>query len=396
MKWIPFFLIVFFSFSCEKPTDPNAKEDPKPETCLPYSTDNRDITDYTWQFDTVGYLGSDWFGVDMWVFSDSDVFVMGELSTNAPEWKIIMGIRWNGKKWTQDIYGQPLPDIKHYSKAIAGTETEFVSVGYWAIGNEKMALGEFNNQTKKWNSFQYSTPGWLFTVWTDKKGYYIAGGSNGVFYEKKSPGSSWTQFQGNGDYAISKIIGISANEWYFSSSKLDQNNLPMRRFTRYFNGTFQILYDSRDTTGKAIQEPDKENEGFTDFGLFHCPKTDSLFFILTGWNSIQVTTDKNREHYTTTSLRSKGLFLKDYHSTGLRVDLLSPSDYYVYGTNAHFYHWTGTYFHRIFFQQGPIPFPDDQYAGNKFKRIKTRSGKVFWLFEVELGIYVVAQGTPKT
>ena len=94
-------------------------------------------------------------------------------------------------------------------------------------------------------------------------------------------------------------------------------------------------------------------------------------------------------NYDAINLSDLGLPLRQQGRTGLKIDLFTPNDVWIYGTRFNFYHWNGSNFQKMTIPGLP---DDDQQFGSQRKMVKTKSGKVFFPTEVSSQVYVVAQG----
>ncbi len=157
---------------------------PPPATNCDYPAGNRS---FTWRLDTVAWWPSEVGGV--WAFSDSDAYVMGNMhGSTVPGQASYLGLHWNGKQWDEPI---DYYTVLHLSNDVTGDDHYMVSVGYWAVGDGKAGLAEFDNNTKRWKALQFRTSGDLRSVWTDGKGYFIAVGDNGMVYTKDGYDAEW-------------------------------------------------------------------------------------------------------------------------------------------------------------------------------------------------------------
>ncbi len=68
---------------------------------------------------------------------------------------VCTGMELNGIK----IFNGTVEEIKHVANDVIGDDHYLVSVGYWSINPPKPALGEFNNNTKKWKGYQFQIAG---------------------------------------------------------------------------------------------------------------------------------------------------------------------------------------------------------------------------------------------
>jgi hypothetical protein len=156
------------------------------------------------------------------------------------------GLHWNGQKWGTDIHGTP-EEIKHESNFVTGDDFFMVSVGYWGYSHIYYAgLGEFDNRTKKWKGFRFQTEGELRAVWTDGKGFFIAGGDNGMMYIKDGYTAPWMYQQAPTDYSLAHIDGVSKQEIYIQSFKWISGTFYSKGY-RLQNSHWTLLFDTKDT-----------------------------------------------------------------------------------------------------------------------------------------------------
>jgi hypothetical protein len=110
------------------------------------------------------------------------------------------GRHWNGNVWSDSIHGtwgynnatQRWGDIAIGPLDVTGDDHFMVTVGFWGIGAIDYAgVAEFDNNMKKWKSYQLTAVGNLYSVWTDGKGYFIAVGDNGMVYTKDGYSATW-------------------------------------------------------------------------------------------------------------------------------------------------------------------------------------------------------------
>ncbi len=375
-----FYLAIIILLSCHKDEPPIAS--PPPTECL-YAAGNRN---YTWRVDTVAWWTSTVGGI--WAFSDTDAYVMGEIQGGYPSYNMYAGLHWNGKKWDTNIYGTPM-EIAHYSNEIAGDDHFFVSVGYWHIGNEKAGLAEFDNRMRRWKGYQYQNKGQLYSVWTDKKGYYIAVGDSGMVYIKDGDSAPWIFLQAPTKFRLYHISGISRNEIYTIGHNLLATGRVYDQIWKYDGATWLKLFDTQDTAEEILSLT--KNDYAADIAPVRCSITDSLKLYVIGDNSYLFQSKGQETVFSKTNLAEFGLALKANGRTGLDINIFSPNDYWVFGTRFNFYHYNGSNFQKIVISGLPN---DDMHFGDQRKLVKTKTGKIFLPTEVASQVYVVVQGTP--
>jgi len=376
--------IVALNFSCKKsPTQP---PDEKPTTCT-YPPENRN---FTWQMDTVAWFPSTLGGV--WAFSDSDAYVMGYIFENKPPYSFSVGLHWNGKIWDKSINGS-FGEIKHYPNDVTGDGFFMVTAGYWAIGQEKAGLGEFDNRTKKWKGYQFQTQGELRSIWTDGKGYFIAAGDNGMVYTKDGYAAEWVYQKAPTEFNFYKVVGISKSEIYLRAARSLATGEHYAQIWKYFNNSWSKLMDNQDTMNTLIKIlPSANGNIVNDIDVYRCSMTDSLLLVLTGSESYEFYSKGNSNEFREVNLTSKGLQLSLLKKTGLYVTLYSPNDYWITSGYYNIYHWNGKDFKKI----EPSPtWPYGQPWGVVSRIKKNDSGKIWMLLEMEPQVYSVIQGSVK-
>jgi hypothetical protein len=344
--------------------------------------------DFTWRADTVALFPSTLGGV--WAFADDDAYVMGRLwKVEDGERRFFAGLHWNGSEWSGDIHGTIENDVKHFSNNVTGDRSHLVSVGFYSLSNPKAGLAEFDNRTKKWKGFQYETEGELRSVWTDEKGFFIAGGDNGMVYTKNGYSAEWVFTQAPTDFHFLSITGISKNEVYLLGRRyIDAISYP--EIWKFHNANWFKLLDYRDTVGTSITIPDNEFS-ISELAAYRCAKTDSLQLYVIGWESVLFESHGQNLNFSATNLTQKGLPLRTLGRAGLKVNLFTPNDLWIIGTRYNFYHWNGLDYQKMVIPGLPN---DDTQFGFQRRMVKTSSGKIFLLSEVSSQVYVVVQGTP--
>lgn len=348
-----------------------------------FSAGNRD---FTWRVDTLALFPSSIGGV--WAFSDDDAYLMGAIWKDEDgEKRFYAGLRWNGIEWSGDIHGTTENDVKHFSNDVTGDRSHLVSVGMYDFSNPKAGLAEFDNRTKKWKGFQFQTEGELRSVWTDGKGYFIAGGDNGIVYIKNGYSSDWVFIKAPTEFHFYSISGVSKNEIYLLGKRYIES-VSYPEIWKYHNSNWIKLMDYRNTEGTSISIPNNDFS-VNDLSAFRCSKTDSLQLYVVGWESVLFESKGQDMSYSATNLTQEGLPLRTLERTGLKVNLFTPNDIWIIGTRYNFYHWNGMDFQKMVIAGLPN---DDTRFGLQRRIVKTETGKVFLASEVSSQVYAVAQG----
>jgi len=377
-------LTLFLGLNCKKDEPPCTTSPPPQPTNCEYPTGNRN---FTWRTDTVAWFPSTLGGV--WAFSDSDAYVMGYIVDGTPPYTLRLGRHWNGHVWENNINGT-FSEINHYANDVTGDDFYMATVGYWAIGNEKVGIGEFDNRTKRWRGYQFQTQGELRSVWTDGNGYFIAVGDNGMVYTKDGYNAGWVYSQVPTSFNFSKVTGTSKNEIYARAGLNLRSGEHYQQYWRYDGTNWLKLYDDQDTTGTPIKLEGTENT-MIDVAAIRCSITDSLKLYLIGWESFLLETKGQSLDYRITNLTDLGLPLRALERTAFLITLFTPNDIWIFGTRYNFYHWNGSNFRWMV-----IPgLPNDNTSfGIQKKMSITASGKIYLPSEVSSQVYVIVQGTP--
>lgn len=360
-------LILFSSISCGRDSNP---VDP----IVPIkSCDAEKVTqNYFWRIDTIG-LWPTYFG-GLHAFSDSNAFAMGYINGEY------LGKHWDGKNWTTNLFGTPM-EIGHWSEAVTGDNNLMVSVGSADVGLPGIpAIGEFNNNQKKWKKTVFQSTGKLSAVWTDQNGFYIAGGSNGFIVVKNSNSSEWQIVPSPVKGTISWISGINKDQIYLSSYFYNTSASSSTNELWYYNsGVWTKLYNSEMPDSSSYFEFNGDNK-FQGFELNFCSETNELHFLVRSkelqfyfWDSKANRFKLEYPPYFTSTSRN---------STNAKV--FAPNDIWFSGN--YYQHWDGKTVQRVNlprnFELGSIVF-------------KTISGKVFIpMGHLSGGGWIVAQGTP--
>ncbi|HEY9165544.1 MAG TPA: hypothetical protein VIS48_05230 [Candidatus Kryptonia bacterium] len=371
-------LLLIAGIECRKsPVTP-----PLPTSCE-YPPGNRN---FTWRTDTVAWWPSEVGGV--WAFSDTDAWVMGNMhGPTVPGQTSYLALHWNGKEWgTPETYST----ILHLSNDATGDDHFLVSVGYWAVGDEKVGLAEFDNHTKKWAGYQFQTPGRLYSVWTDGKGYFIAVGDNGTVYTKDGYTASWIYTKAPTDFGLTHVTGVSKTEIYAAGFLSLTTGQEYEQYWKYDGTQWHELFDNQDTTGNIAKLPG-DYSVMTDVAAYRCPVSDSLQLYFVGWNSYLLESKGQSLSYSVIDLSTLGLPLHNLRESVVIINLFSPNDVWYLTSEFDFYQWNGEDFQQMAITGIPAA---RTYTGFVRKMIKTKSGKIFFPCEVSPQVYVVAQGTP--
>ena len=356
---------------------------PQPTTNCDFPPGNRN---FSWRTDTVAWWPSEVGGV--WAFSDTDVYVMGDMHGPAMDGAntTYLSLHWDGKEW-----GVPgtYNDIQHLSKDVTGDGHFMVSVGYWSVGDDKAGLAEFDNNLKKWTGYEFQMPGDLYSVWTDSKGFFIAVGDNGMIYTKDGYNSQWVYSKAPTSFTLTRIRGVSKTEMYISALLYNAADQEYNQYWKYDGTNWYKLFDNQDTTGNVIALP-ADYSKMTDVAPYRCPATDSLKLYLAGWNSFLLQSKGQAQNYSVQNL-SPALPLHNMGNTAVIVDLFTPNDIWMLSPEYNFYQWNGADFEQVYIPGLPGP---ETYTGIVRNMTKTQSGKIFFPAEVSPQVYVVAQGTP--
>jgi hypothetical protein len=372
-------IVSIFNLGCPENTTPVVA--PLSANC-DYPLGNRN---YKWRLDTVAWFPSVLGGIH--AFSDSDVYLMGYIGEGKPPYRIFVGLHWNGSQWTSDINGS-YDNILHFANDVAGDNNHLVSVGYWAIGNQKAGLAEYVNSSKTWKGYQFQTPGSLRNIWTDGNGYYMAVGDSGMVYSKDGYTSDWIYQKVNTDFSFYKITGTSKNE-IFSLGYKTIAGTTYSQIWKYNGTVWNKILDDYDSSGMIINIPEAEHI-ITDIYAFRCLITDSLRLYVVGRESNIFFSKGSAPHFVKTNLTNYGLYLNALNRSAQGISGFNINDIWVYGVRFTIYHWNG-----VDFQQLSIPGIPDKNLAPDYSRIKkTSSGKIFFPMEISSQVYVVAQGTP--
>ncbi len=376
--FILFLLLSLSTLDCKKEPPTNSP----PSTTCDYPPGNRN---FTWRTDTVAWWPSEVGGV--WAFSDNDAWVMGNLhGPTVPGQTGYIALHWNGAEWKDTIQ---FTDVFAIPNDVTGDNHYMVAAGYLLYVGEKPAIAEFDNSTKKWNGYQFQTPGELHSVWTDKNGFFIAVGDSGMVYTKDGYSSQWVYSKVPTSFTLTRITGVSKSEMYVAGLLYNAADQEYNQYWKYDGTRWYKLFDNQDTTGNVITLP-ADYSRMSDVAVYRCPATDSLKLYLTGWNSFLLQSKGQAQSYSVENL-SPALPLHNMGNTAGLVDLFSPNDIWFLSAEYNFYEWNGTDFEQVYIPGLPGP---ETYTGFIGNITKTQSGKIFFPAEVSPQVYVVAQGTP--
>jgi len=370
-------LCFYFSIvSCKNPTENTILNPPVSIDCNePKSTQN-----YTWRIDTIGDFGSHLGGI--YAFSDTDAYAMGFLWSNKKNGTAER--HWNGKVWSENVYATGL-EIGHYSLAATGDEKIMISVGYASVGNPVHALAEFDNRTKKWKKKVFSQPGQFYSVWTDKKGFYAAGGSNGFLVFKNSEGSDWVEqsVPSEAKGTIKYLKGIDFNDLFITVEKVENLDY-YRQLWRLQNKKWKKIYDPLQPDSVRYLKTNGRTD-FFGFDLSYCPSNNLLTLYAFG-NTVEI------YHYNSVTNRfieADVPYREGIGGSAQAINAYSPNDIWFRGVLWH--HWDGK-------TVKYLDFPGYEAFDNSWNATRSPSGKVF----IPLGrsegsfgyTWVIAQGTP--
>lgn len=364
-------LLLIFAMGCENASDP--------EKIITSDCATKPGThNFSWQIDTIGAWPSQFGGV--WAFSDSDAYAMGNLM-DPKDRETTLGLHWDGKTWSKQLSGTPM-EIGHYSEAVTGDDNVMVSVGDTGPGFAPVPrLGEFNNVTKKWKSFQFSDNGTLFSVWTDKKEFFIAGGSNGLLYSKNSYSSGWVKIKTPYTGTAFGILGYKKSELYIEVNK-EVNFSHEVELWRFKNEIWTKLYDTVSPDSSLIKIPDLV-QPYGGFHMYHCENNNTvrLYFCTNPIYSYDLDSQTGKFSLATAPFSSGIGHLAN------QVREFDPNDIWFYGPR--WYHWDGKTIKQIV-----LPGYENFTYGKSF--IKTKTGKVFlpMIDDGSSQIFIIAQGKP--
>ena len=340
--------------------------------------------------DTVAWWPSTLGGV--WAFADNDAWLMGVIvhRDSIGQYKNIIGMHWDGNSWTMPT----IPYLGSFIRPVdvTGDDHFMVAAGYAMYPQGYLSsILEFDNNTKKWNGYQYETIGALNSVWTDGKGYFIAVGDNGTVYTKDGYSASWVYSKAPTTFTLYHVTGVSKTEVYVSGYLSLAGGNEYEQYWKCDGKQWDKLFDNQDTTRDAINFPN-DYSMMVDVAAYRCPNTDSLQLYFTGWNSYLIQSQgQSLNTYLATNLLSLGLPLQAIGHTAAGIFLFTPNDIWVTSNWYYFYHWNGSNFQQISIPGLPFPGSD---AGDIRKMVKTKTGKIFLPAEVSSQIYAVMQGTP--
>lgn len=333
-------LLSFLFLGCPDEKKPPIIIPPTPTNCE-YPPGNRN---FTWRLDTIAWWPSFLGGVH--AFSDSDAWVMGDMHgpvINGQNTSYV-ALHWDGNSWNEKV---DFLNILMKANDVTGDDHFMVGAGWRGMPEGTLAaVSEFDNSSKKWETVQFQTKGELRSVWTDGKGYFIAVGDNGMVYTKDGYMAEWVYSKAPTEFNITKVIGVSKNEIYTRARISLATGEDFQQYWKYYNGQWIKLYDGQDTTDAVVKLYNTDNSMY-DIAASRCSVTDSLKLYLIGWESFLLESKEQFLNYKITNLSELGLPLRMLGRTGVRINLYSPNDYWVFGTRYNFYHWNGIDFQKI-------------------------------------------------
>ena len=378
--FILFLLLSLSTLDCKKEPPTNSP----PSTTCDYPPGNRN---FTWRTDTVAWWPSEVGGV--WAFSDNDAWVMGNLhGPTVPGQTGYVGLHWDGTAWKDTIQWT---HVFTTPTNVTGDTHFMVAPGYLLYADtSRPAIAEYDNNTKKWVGYQWTNiMGTLYSVWTDRNGFFIAVGDNGMVFTKDGYSSQWVYSKVPTSFTLTRITGVSKSEMYAAGLLYNAADQEYNQYWKYDGTRWYKLFDNQDTTGNVITLP-ADYSRMSDVAVYRCPATDSLKLYLTGWNSFLLQSKGQAQSYSVENL-SPALPLHNMGNTAGLVDLFSPNDIWFLSAEYNFYEWNGTDFEQVYIPGLPGP---ETYTGFIGNITKTQSGKIFFPAEVSPQVYVVAQGTP--
>lgn len=372
---LTFLFFLLFAMGCENGSDPEKKDpvDPSVKSC----ENSKSTHEFTWRVDTIGYSVSNVAGI--WAFSDSDVYVIGNLTIsrpNDPNPKGSLGLHWDGKTWSKNIYGTWL-EIGNDPESLTGDKSELVVVGD-GFGYNVPAIGEFNNATKKWKTTQFTDDGIFLSAWTDGTGYFLAGGTNGILYERKNRSSGWTKINGPLNGNIFSLTGVSSKLFFAFMYAPFSNN---EEVWMSKNGKWTQIYSTENPDLKTAL-PGTKGTRIHHIDGFFCDVT-KVFTLYTTSTPFQVFELKEADSlFTKVSIP----FTSQVPTYWQAIMVIKPNDLWVHGN--YLFHWDGKTVKEIVIPGYPGYAKSRQVA-------QTTTGKVFLpLYKNEGGPWIMAIGTP--
>ncbi|HTY11736.1 MAG TPA: hypothetical protein VMF88_11770 [Bacteroidota bacterium] len=376
---IIFITLFLLSVSCRKEPPTNS---PSPTSC-DSPPGNRN---FTWRTDTIAWWPSEVGGV--WAFSDNDAWVVGNLhGPTVPGQTSYIALHWNGTEWKDTIQ---FTDVFAIPNDVTGDNRYMVAAGYLLYVGEKPAIAEFDNSTKKWSGYQFQTPGVLYSVWTDKNGFFIAVGDSGMVYTKDGYSSQWVYSKAPTNFTFNHVNGVSKTEIYASGYSSLASGSDYEQYWKYDGIKWSKLFDNQDTVENVISLPG-DYSVLTDINAYRCSATDSLQLYLGGFDSFLLQSKGQSLNFAATNLSSLGLPFHSFGSVALVINIFSPNDVWFCSARYESYQWNGSTFQQIIIPG--IPPPESGF-GAISRIVKTSNGKAFFSNEVSPQVYVVAQGTP--
>ena len=340
---------------------------------------------FTWRTDTVAWWPSEVGGV--WAFSDNDAWVVGNMhGPTVPGQSTYMGLHWDGKGYNDtvkflDIYTVPLN--------AAGDEFFMVVPGYRLFGDSmggtisKPAIAEFDNRSKKWANYQFQTVGNLYSAWTDRNGFFVAVGDNGMVYTKDGYSSQWVYSKVPSNFTFNHVNGVSKTELYASGYLSLSSGQDYQQYWKYDGTKWSKLFDNQDTVGNVVSLPG-DYSVMTDINAYRCSATDSLQLYFGGFDSFLLQLKGQSFDFSAINLSSLGLPFHSLGSVALVINIFSPNDVWFFTARYECYQWNGTNFQQIIIPT--IPPPESGF-GAISRMVKTSNGKAFFSNEVSPQVY---------
>lgn len=385
-------ILLIASFSCKR--NPVIPPEEEPANCY-YPAGNRN---YTWRVDTIAWFPSTVGGV--WAFSDSDAYVLGTIIDGKPPYESRWGRHWNGNEWENNINAKPgyTDNVGNWVEGditiaprndVTGDDHFMVAVGLWGYSTTTYAgVAEFDNRTKKWKCYKLQAVGELRSVWTDGKGYFVAAGDNGMVYTKDGYMAEWVYRKAPTEYCLSRVTGVSKEEIYISGYQSLATGEVYNQGWKMYRNTWIKLFETKDTSNTPLHLT--TSDYFSEMGVWRCDITDSLKIYVIGDQSYLFESKGQQLEFRKTNLSDIGLPLKTNGRTGMRVNVFTPNDIWIIGTQYNFYHWNGENFIKMLVPGLPA---DDMQFGWQLRLIKTNSGKMFFGSEISSQVYVIYQMT---
>ena len=326
----------------------------------------------------------------MWAFADNDAWVVGNMHgpTVAGQTGYV-GLHWDGTAWKDTIQWT---HVLTTPRNVTGDTHFMVAPGYLLYADtSRPAIAEYDNNTKKWVGYQWTNIiGSLYSVWTDRNGFFITVGDNGMVFMKNGYGSQWVYSKAPTKFTFNHINGISKTEIYASGYLSLATGSNYEQYWKYDGTKWSKLFDNQDTVGNVVSLPG-DYSVMTDINAYRCSATDSLQLYLGGFDSFLLQSKGQSFNFSAINLSSLGLPFHSLGSVALVISIFSPKDMWFCTARYESYQWNGSTFQQIIIPA--IPPPESGF-GAISRIVKTSNGKAFFSNEVSPQVYVVAQGTP--